>query len=403
MKNTITLAILLVGLSLNTGCQDNNIDYKPKNTPDKPKHEPPSTGGDQRAYQHGIDFLPLNDGNYVLIWASSGDPLDVTNSNTWEHDIYYSYINPKTPYLNPVKIISNPEAQEPASSAITEDGHIMITMEDGYAADNVLAQRYGIYDEGFNNIKPYPVDILDGGHSGHVTAVGNRFVAFYSEGWIDGGGVDDLGSGDDVRLAIFDSDGTLEKRKEIAVGNATRDWWPMLAGSESTALLVWQRFIDDKKYVDLKISLINPETGILIKENLTLMSKVKYYTYSVKYLPNIDGYLVMGVYQSGGGFGILLDNTGEVITSNLSLPEIVRESQSIVKADGDKQIIAQPQSPDGLMTLSVSKTEIALLKQIEDNYNWQFAGTDGIWTGYNQVFIVSLSTTGIVEKLFKID
>ncbi len=403
MKHITTVAILLMGLYLNTGCRDNNIDYKPKNPPNKPIDEIPTTGGDQRAYQHGIDFLPLSNGNYALIWASSGDPLNTTNSNAWEHDIYYSYINPQSPFIDPIKIISNPEAQEPASSAITKDGHIMITMEDGYAAENVLAQRYGIYDENFNNIKPYPVNILDGGHSGHVTAVGNRFVAIYSEGWIDGGGVDNLGSGDNVHLAIFSSDGTVEKRKDIAVGNATRDWWAVLAGSESTALLVWQQFIDDKEYVDLKISLINPETGILIKEDVTLMSNVKYYTYSVTYLPHIDSYLVLGVYQGGGGFGILLDNTGEVITSNLDLPEIVRESQSMVKADGDKQIIVQPKSPNGLMTLAVSKTKIALLNEIEDGYNWQYAGTDGIWTDDNHVYIVSLSTIGIVEKLFKVN
>ncbi len=399
MRKLMILTSFAIGSYFILACNDDI-----KNTPSPIKEDrSPSLGIDQRSYQHGIDFLPLSDGGYAVIWASSEDPLNVTNSDTWEHDIYYSYVNPQSPFLDPIKIITNPEAQEPASSAISKDGHIMITMEDGHDAENVLAQRYGVYDEDFNSIKPYPLDVLDGGHSGHVAAVGNRFVVFFSEEWIEGGGVDDLGSGDDVHAAIYDSDGTLEKRMDIAVGNATRDWWPIIAGSESTALMVWQRFIDDEKYVDLKISLLNPESGNLIKNEVTIANNVKYYTYSVEYFPNIDRYLIMGVYEAGGGFGILLDNNGDIVTSNLDLPEIVRESQSIVKIDGNNQVIAQPRSPRGLMVLSISKTEISLQREIDDDYNWQFAGTDGIWIGDNQVYIVSLSTTGVVEKTFTTD
>jgi len=396
MRKLMILMSFAIGSYFIIACNDDI-----KNTPGPIiEDSSPSLGIDQRSYQHGIDFLPLSDGRYAVIWASSEDPLDVANSDTWEHDIYYSYVNPQSPFLDPIKIITNPEAQEPASSAISKDGHIMITMEDGHDAENVLAQRYGVYDEDFNSIKPYPLDVLDGGHSGHVAAVGNRFVVFFSEEWIEGGGVDDLGSGDDVHAAIYGSDGTLEKRKEIAVGNATRDWWPIIAGSESTALMVWQRFVDDEKYVDLKISLLNPESGDFIQNEVTIASNVKYYTYSVEYLPNIDRYLIMGVYETGGGFGILLDNNGDIVTSNLDLPEIVRESQSIVKTDGNNQIVAQPRSPNGLMIMSVSKTEISLQHEVDNDYDWQFAGTDGIWVGDNQVYIVSLSTTGAVEKIF---
>jgi len=110
----------------------------------------------------------------------------------WTHDIFYSDIDPHNPKISPIKIISNPEAQEPASSAISDDGHIMITMEDGWNAKNVVAQRYGLYDQSMNPVKPYPNTALDGGHSGHVAASGNRFVIFYSEGWVNDGGVDKM-------------------------------------------------------------------------------------------------------------------------------------------------------------------------------------------------------------------
>ncbi|MFV2068417.1 MAG: hypothetical protein ACC645_15715, partial [Pirellulales bacterium] len=218
-----------------------------------------SAEDDPREYQHGIDFVPLDSGHYGLIWSSSGNPpTGAAPNGDWTHDIYYSAIDPTNPQIVPQTIISNPEAQEPASSAIADDGRIMITMEDGWNANHTIAQRYGVYNSDFSPVDPYPNLVLDGGHSGHVASVGNRFVVFYSEGWVDGGGVDDLGSGDDVMLKVYRSDGTFERAKNIAVGGATRDWWPLVAGSTDRAMLLWQRFVDDATHADLMGSIYDP-------------------------------------------------------------------------------------------------------------------------------------------------
>jgi len=117
-----------------------------------------ATAEDERQYQHGVDIVPRGDGNYWLIWSSSGNPPTGPDpSGSWTHDIYYSLIQPANPSINPVTIISNNEAQEPASSAVSADGNLMITNEDGWNVANNVGQRYGVYRASdFGNVKAYP-------------------------------------------------------------------------------------------------------------------------------------------------------------------------------------------------------------------------------------------------------
>ena len=356
---------------------------------------------DLREYQHGIDFIPRNDTSYWLIWSSSGNPPQGAGTDgSWTHDIFYSDIDPHNPKISPIKIISNPEAQEPASSAISDDGHIMITMEDGWNAKNVVAQRYGLYDQSMNPVKPYPNTALDGGHSGHVAASGNRFVIFYSEGWVDDGGVDNLGSGDDVMLKVYDSTGNYERESNISVGSAYRDWWPMIAGSHNCVMLLWQRFVNGQEYADLMYSVYNPATGQTVKGNTRLTKQVKYYTYDVQYIPSIDRFLVAGAYASGGGYSFLINNNGDVTAINKNLPALIREAQPAVKQSGSAAFVVYPKQPNGLYVLSLSDSSITLNNEISDSYSWRYMGTDGIFTDTNSVYFVSLSKTGCVEKRF---
>jgi hypothetical protein len=357
---------------------------------------------DLRAYQHGIDFVPLPDGKYYLIWSSSGNPPTGPVGRGWPHDIYYSVIDPAAPKIAPKELIANPEAQEPASSAIATDGHIMVTLEDGWNTGNSVAQRYGVYDTKLQAVKPYPQMVFDGAHSGHVAAVGNRFVVFFSNEWVDGGGVDNLGSGDDVLAKVYSSTGELEKSVDVAVGKKTRDWWPVLAGSDTRACLIWQRFVHDETYADLMLSILDPETGKLIKDSVKLDTGIAYYRYSVACAPALGRFLVLGAYAAGGGFGYLLDTDGNVVAKNGILPGIVRESKSIIRKDGDRAIVVQPTVPTGALVLSVTKTEIKLDKTISDSYEWQYGGTDGIFTDAKTVYIVSLSKTGLVEMTFRV-
>ncbi len=356
---------------------------------------------DLRVYQHGIDFVPRADGHYWLIWASSGNPpTGETNDGSWIHDIYYSEIDPSNPVITPVTIISNDEAQEPASSAAADNGNIMITNEDGWQASNWIAQRYGVYDNNLNDVKPYPNMVLDGGHSGHVAAVANRFVVFYSEGWVDGGGVDNLGSGDDVMLKVYNSNGEYEREKNISVGDTYRDWWPLVAGSASHALLLWQRFVDGQEYADLMYAIYNPSNGNIVKGNTKLTQKVKYYTYDVQYIPSINRFLIIGTYYNGGGFSFLIDESGNKTAQSDSIPEIVREAQPAVKNRDSLAYAVYPMRPNGAAVLRLYPNGVELNNTISDSYNWSYIGTDGIFIAENTVYFVSLSKKGYVEKTF---
>ena len=366
---------------------------------------PVSSYTDPRSYQHGIDFLKLPDGNYILIWSSSGIPPAGEDSNgEWSHDIYYSKIYLQNPYIEPIGIILSPGAQEPASSDISQNGHIMITMEDSYQAKNNLAQTFAVFDKNMDPIKEYQNIVYDGGHSGHVASVGNNFVVFYSDEWIDGGGVDNLGSGDDVLLKVYDSTGKLGNEKDVAVGETTRDWWPMIAGSNDTALLLWQQFVDDETYSILMYSIYNPANNEWVKEADVLFTDLKYYTYDAQYIQELNYFLISGTSEFGKGFSFLLSTTGEVVAQNIFLPPIVREAQPAIWKVAENQYKAVfPVDPTGFMILSISSSEIVLEKEISNSYRWTYAGTDGIFLDKDSVYFVSLSPAGIKEIIVRLD
>jgi len=358
---------------------------------------------DHRAWQHGISFLKLPGGAYEVIWSSAGNPPIEPDGN-WTHDVYHARVDPSNPSLDPSSapaIISESEAQEPASAAISQDGRIMITMEDGWNTANEVCQRFGVYDANLEPVLAYPQMASDGGHSGHVAAVGNRFVVHYSDGWVDGGGVDDLGTGDDVLAAIYGSSGEHQATVNVAVGDATRDWWPIVAGAASRACLVWQRYVEGELYSDLMVAVLDPGAGALVVSPKKLETNVEYYHYSVKYITAIDRFLIRGTFRTGGGgFGYLVAPDGAVTATNTTLESIVRESESIVRDDNDSAAVAQPMLPTGLSLLRVTPTSIEAKASIADGYPWDYIGTDGAFVDTNRVFVASLATSGMVTKLF---
>ncbi|MCF6352134.1 MAG: hypothetical protein L3J06_03895 [Cyclobacteriaceae bacterium] len=394
------LMIFTLVIMLLVGCSNNHTILPGKKIPNT-KIPTCDKGGDQRSYQHGIDFIPISNTQYALVWSSSGSAVDVSNSTVWEHDVYYSFIDPTKPAIKPINLISRDEAQEPASTAISADGHIMITMEDGWEPTIVLEQRYGIYNSDFSPTpKAYPQVVpVAGGHSGHVAAIDNRFVIFYSEEWVTGGGVDNLGSGDDVYAAVYDSNGNFLYQKNIAVGHITRDWWPWVEGSDNYACMIWQRFVNNEIYSDLMISILNPLTGDFTVAEKTIETNMEYYTYSVAAIPGLDQFLIMGVHKDGTGFGILIDENGNELSRNNNLPAIVRESQPALRTINGNLFIAQAKADGGIMVLKLTSS-IELVKTIDNEYIWGYGGTDGIWMNDNQIYMVSLSNCGLIEMKF---
>jgi len=352
---------------------------------------------DVRSYQHGVDFVQVAPDTYVVIWASSGfPPTGEDDDGEWSHDVYFSNINSSHPVLRPQMLIEAPTAQEPASAAATKNGNVMVTMEDAWRAENVLRQSYAVYDQRMRPIRPYQSIVLDGGHSGHVAATDERFVVFYSEGWVDGGGVDNLGSGDDIWLKSYDSQGNPEFAQPVAVGNETRDWWPIAAGSTDRVLLLWQRFVAGQNHSRLLFHVYNPERNVWVTDEQVLAAKTAYYTYDVQYLDGLAAFLIVGVNDAGRGFATLVSTQGKIIAQANQLPAFVRESQPAIQTARNGRVrVVYPTGENDLTVLEVSTSQISYIKSIPVAVDWSIAGSDGIFTKDGGLFFLALSSAGV--------
>jgi hypothetical protein len=275
-------------------------------------------------------------------------------------------------------------------------------MEDGWNTEHNVAQRFGLYDLDLKPVKPYPQMVLDGGHSGHVAAAGRRFVVFYSDEWVDGGGVDNLGSGDDVLANIYSHHGKLERKVKVAVGDTTRDWWPLVASSSGATMLVWQRFVDNQTWSELMMAVLDPASGQFIQRPLKIADKLKYYTYNVQYLPGIKRFLITGTKNDGTGFAQLLTEGGQRIASLDKLPAVMREGQIVYRHLQQQTLVVQAIAPSGIMLLSVTSDTLALKQQIVGKQAWSISGNDGIFLDDNHVWMVGLSANGLQQQTFKI-
>ena len=140
---------------------------------------PARAAEDHRAWQHGIELLKVN-GRDLLIWSSWGNPPSVTLGGNWEHDIYYSWVDPRTLVVTPTILLKANEAQEPPSTAVNNRGNIFLTWEDG---ENGINQYAAFWDARSEKIgKKFLVRA--GGHSGHTAASKDKFLVAYSEDWV---------------------------------------------------------------------------------------------------------------------------------------------------------------------------------------------------------------------------
>jgi hypothetical protein len=344
---------------------------------------------------HGIEAVRNDDGRYWVMFSASALPPTGADSNgSWPHDVYVSAWGAGDGDLSPAKFISRPEAQEPVSIARTKNGHIMVTFEDGYDAPNLLVQRYGVYDAALAPIKPYPNDVADGGHSGHVAATDGNFIVFYSEDWVEHGGVDDLGTGKGVYVAVYDSDGG--NRRAVPVAPKVREWWPVLAASPAKVLLLWQQYIPGKRCANLRMAVLDPAAGRLTVAPKNLKAGIQYYVYQTAYVRSLDQFLVAGTTYEGEGFAYLINTSGEITASLTNLPATVREGG--IAVEGNSAYLAA--GNDGLIQLSLTPRSITLKAARTAPFAWSYIGNLGLLRGGSKIHWVSLSQTGLQEVDF---
>ncbi|WP_176096433.1 hypothetical protein [Burkholderia cepacia] len=361
-----------------------------------PAAPPPHPAADPRSFMHGIGVADAGSGKRWVFFSSSGIvPRGAMRSGSWPHDVYVGEWLPGAAHLLHVHtFISRPEAQEPVSIAQNARGDIFVTFEDGWNAPQEVSQRYGVYRRDLKPVKPYPNDVESGGHSGHVATAADRFVVFYSADWIDGGGVDNLGTGNGVYVKTYDAAGRV--LNHVAVAPHRREWWPVVAGSPHTALLVWQKFIEGSTSATLEYAMFDPVTAKLDKLG-TLNDAIQYYVYASAYVPEIDRFIVVTTTADDRGIAMLIAPDGRRTATLDCLPASVRESG--IGVSGTHAYV--PIRDGRLLTLALGPAEIAVGGVQRSPIPWGMTGIAGFPARGNAMHFVSLTPSGTREADFE--
>lgn len=358
---------------------------------------------DHREWMHGFDVVKHAGGN--LLTFSSNNYLPTKPPGEWVHDIYFGYFDPCNPAaFSPKTLVSRPTAQEPASSAVNSSGKLMVTAEDAEYSPN-LDQTYGIWDNTtfLNPLKTFGAKLMppQGGHSGHVAASGTTFGVSFSDGWVDGGGVDNLGTGDDVFFEIVDEAGTAKGLINTAVGTANRDWWPIVAGSDTNFLQVWQRYGTAGTGGGTVMGAIISPTGTIVKSAFPIFTNDRYYYHDVQYIPASGNYLVTGTQNTGtanSGIAVILDKNGNVLSTKTGLPSTIREAHTVVSEDGTRAVYP---TNNGAAVINIAGTTVTLAKTVPLTWNWDYMGTAGVWASQTQVTFATGTQQGV--KFLRVD
>ncbi|KWE19097.1 hypothetical protein WL74_24785 [Burkholderia cepacia] len=356
----------------------------------------PHPAADPRSFMHGIGVADAGSGKRWVFFSSSGIvPRGAMRSGNWPHDVYVGEWLPGAAHLLHVHtFISRPEAQEPVSIAQNARGDIFVTFEDGWNAPQEVSQRYGVYRRDLKPVKPYPNDVESGGHSGHVATAADRFVVFYSADWIDGGGVDNLGTGNGVYVKTYDAAGRV--LNHVAVAPHRREWWPVVAGSPHAALLVWQKFIEGSTSATLEYAMFDPVTAKLDKLG-TLNDAIQYYVYASAYVPEIDRFIVVTTTADDRGIAMLIAPDGRRTATLDCLPASVRESG--IGVSGTHAYV--PIRDGRLLTLALGPAEIAVGGVQRSPIPWGMTGIAGFPARGSAMHFVSLTPSGTREADFE--
>lgn len=359
--------LLITGLLMLAGCSSQQEQAQPVE--------------DTRKYAHGVSIIE----NSVL-WSGESDEQ---RKHGWNHDIYKKEIGQSEVET----LVSNPEAQEPVSASSTEES-IIITYEDGYDTNRNVSQRYKVYDYNWQLVKEGT--LLEGGHSGHVDSTDEHHVIFWSHDWVNGGGVNDLGSGKEVFVSTVSNEGELLHEIDLSEEDV-RDSWPMVAASDDNALLVWQQFNDKATKAALHFAVYDPEANELTVAPSELLPQVDFYIYSVSYVQATEQYVVAAQTKKGATL-LLLSKDGERI-DQIDAPDLVREADPAIQ----ENTLVFPQMPSSYFTVQVSDDELQLQPSEELDVDWGTSGTTGMFLDAQHVYFATLNKEGLQEVNLEID
>ncbi|HTJ96970.1 MAG TPA: hypothetical protein VL381_05830 [Rhodocyclaceae bacterium] len=342
---------------------------------------------DHRAWQHGVNVVQLGE-RWLVVWGSPGNPPRPNLGGDWQHDVYYAWLNAPSAgdvtLSDPKVLVARAEAQEPPSVAVNAAGTLLMTSEDGSDGINQYA---GMWDSNLKVLRAYPFMVRRGGHSGHVAAMGDRFLISYGEDWVDHGGFLDRGTGKDIHVRIIENNG--KRGKEIDIASGHRDGWPLVAGSDRNWMVVWQRYPD----MTLHSVLVDAKGKLSSSREISQRMPIRY-AYDLEFVPGLAAYVVAG--SSGeAGFVARLNLSGEIENIQHGLPPMVSESRILTRCDGKQCIGVYPVRPKGVAVVRLSAGGTELLKLIDTTQEWDYMGTAGAFVTPERVVFATLTTSGI--------
>lgn len=348
---------------------------------------------DHRAWQHGVELLKLN-GKNILIWGSWDNPPVASPGQDWKHDIYYASMDSCGKITPPSLLVGGHEAQEPPSAAVNSHGKILITWEDGSDGINQYATFWNARDR-----KPDKKFLIrDGGHSGHVAASQDRFLVAYSEDWVDADdGFLGRGTGKNLLARIVEDNGRVGPEINISPGNsAKREDWPLVAGSASGWMIVWQRYPRRTLH-----AVVVSRAGAVLPQTLIAKDLRVGYHYDVQYIPALDAYFILAA-TTNSGVAVLIDAQGKILARNDKLPPIVSESRFVWTTGPSGIIGIYPLIPSGVALVHVTAKKITLQETLTADFQWDYIGTVGTFVSPSKAVFATLSKNGLKTATFNL-
>ncbi|MCA3832065.1 MAG: hypothetical protein IOC29_21610, partial [Burkholderia sp.] len=202
------------------------------------------------------------------------------------------------------------------------------------------------------------------------------------------------GTGNGVYLKTYDAAGRV--LNHVAVAPHRREWWPVIAGSPRTALLVWQKFIEGSTDATLEYATFDPVTARLDLLG-TLNDKIRYYVYSSAYVPEIDRFIVVTTTADDHGVAMLIAPGGRRTATLDCLPASVRESG--IGVSGTHAYV--PTRDGRLLTLALGASDISVSGMQRSPIPWGSTGIAGFPARGTSMHFVSLTPSGTREADFE--
>lgn len=338
------------------------------------------------AFAKGLSLITEPDGSQVVFWS---ELQNHKNSNPSAHLKTVTIAAEDLRMTAPSTVITTPFIQNPISASASATKRIVTF---GAMHEKAMQQFF----IGPSTTVAALQTVKGSGHSGRVASTKDSHIIAWGEGAKNSGG---LGQAERLHLSVYDDAGSLIDEALITTREEDQESWPRLAASSTRALLIWQRAIEEEDYVQLMYALYDPKAQRFQKRPLVLQPNNAKEAYQVNYVEPINAFVVTGNTRDNQGYMYIINETGRVTHGSFNLPPFVQETTPAIKQGQGSAELTYPMAPSGFITYEVTENQVAEKRQIFDEYVWEDLGTAGVYKESGEIYFITLSEHGIVEKI----